>query len=555
MNTKNHFLSFRSLFLFLALEVSALAIIRLPAVMQFDNFAFFDIGANLTVQSLLDQGYRPGIDFGYPYGLLGLLAGRAWFGLAMRAPWSYQLAMWVCNLAEASALAALIVALEAGFLGILVFGLSLPVLVNSSFITFSHAIEAVLLLYALAAHAGGHRSAALALVTAAVLAKPSLAYFYGLLLLIFIVFELHRSRRLDVRGLLTSLTPALVTGVLGCGILILSFGVRPLIRTVLPTAGAQVYSVHHFGLLRAGKSFWAPGGASVAYYFESTAGCYILATLGLLVTALLLAIVLFAGKEPVGFRRVNAECVFCCAALQVMFISMLWGNQFSWMYYSYVPIIGLVAAIRFGWSWCCVPLVVSFLVPGAKLGRAAINHLESRDSTVVAVAVDRGSTNEQLQQVGQSTLGYTHWFSDSRSSDTANLWASVAEQREWQHVLSNIRGFRTAVLVVDGCVSLLYPELFMPPVSLYLSSGEAVPSEIGRALGQLQRSEMIVIPEQSANHQGWSFDVAGEFPQISQLINSGFVRVFEGRYFHVYAARHLQPPTKKDDEARTGMDR
>jgi hypothetical protein len=554
MNRKKHFPSFTLLFCFFALEIGALAIIRLPAVMQFDTFAFFDNGANLTVQHLLDQGYRPGIDFGYPYGLLGLLAGRAWFGLATRTPWSYQLAMWICNVAEAAALAELIVALEAGFLGILVFGLSLPVLVYSSYFTFSHAIEAVLLLYALAAHAGGHRSAALALVTAAVLAKPSLGYFYGLLLLIFIVVELHRRRRLDVRGLLKSLTPALVTGVLSCGILVLSFGARPLIRTVLPIAGAKAYSVLDFGALHAGKSFWAPSGASVAYYFEGTAGFYILATLGLLVTALLLAIVVFADKEPVAFSHVNAEVVFCCAALQVIFISILWGNQFAWTYYSYVPVIGLVAAIKFGWRWCYVPLVLSFLVPGAKLGRSVINHLESRDSTVVARGVDRDSTTEQLQQVGQSTLGYTHWSSDSRSSDTANLWASIAEQREWQHVLRNIRGFRTAALVADGCVSLLYPELFMPPVSLYLIS-PVFPGDIGRELGQLQRSEMIVVPEQSASHQGSSANLVGGFPQISQLIKSRFVRVFEGRYFDIYAARHLQPPTKKDDEAGAGMDR
>src|SRR4051812_39802197 len=80
----------RRLLLFgaLPLLVLALGVIRAPASVTLTNFAFDDPGSNLTVQWLSDRGMRPVAEVGYPYGLLTLVIGKVWFGLAGLTPWA-----------------------------------------------------------------------------------------------------------------------------------------------------------------------------------------------------------------------------------------------------------------------------------------------------------------------------------------------------------------------------------------------------------------------------------------------------------------------------------
>ena len=59
-----------SLFAVFASELTILAIVRLPQNLYFGSFAFCDPGSNLTLRFLVAHGYRPAVDFGYPYGLL-----------------------------------------------------------------------------------------------------------------------------------------------------------------------------------------------------------------------------------------------------------------------------------------------------------------------------------------------------------------------------------------------------------------------------------------------------------------------------------------------------
>ena len=47
----------RNLIALLIAEVLVLALARLPLSLSWDNFAFMDQGANLAVQTLLDQGF------------------------------------------------------------------------------------------------------------------------------------------------------------------------------------------------------------------------------------------------------------------------------------------------------------------------------------------------------------------------------------------------------------------------------------------------------------------------------------------------------------------
>jgi hypothetical protein len=71
------------LFAILIAEAFSLFVIRLAGTLQFDNFAFFDTGSNLTVQYLISRGYRPTFDFIYPYGLLPIHTGCCLYCLAV----------------------------------------------------------------------------------------------------------------------------------------------------------------------------------------------------------------------------------------------------------------------------------------------------------------------------------------------------------------------------------------------------------------------------------------------------------------------------------------
>ena len=80
-------------------------LLELPQLLDFRGFAFNDQGTNLTINYLVSHGYRPIIDFGYPYGLLAILANMTWFRALPLTPLGYQAASVTCQLGVACAIA------------------------------------------------------------------------------------------------------------------------------------------------------------------------------------------------------------------------------------------------------------------------------------------------------------------------------------------------------------------------------------------------------------------------------------------------------------------
>src|SRR5690606_26377084 len=56
----------------------------------FIRFVAMDSGGELAIQDMIRRGLRPGVDFGYPYGLLPMLLGRIWYGIAGLSPGAYR---------------------------------------------------------------------------------------------------------------------------------------------------------------------------------------------------------------------------------------------------------------------------------------------------------------------------------------------------------------------------------------------------------------------------------------------------------------------------------
>ena len=58
----------RTLVVVFMAESLALALLQMPLNLDFTTFAVMDQGANLKVQTMLDRGLIPTVDFGYQYG-------------------------------------------------------------------------------------------------------------------------------------------------------------------------------------------------------------------------------------------------------------------------------------------------------------------------------------------------------------------------------------------------------------------------------------------------------------------------------------------------------
>ncbi|HLH77133.1 MAG TPA: hypothetical protein VKV28_10040 [Candidatus Binataceae bacterium] len=513
----------RLIFAVFLAETAVLALMRLPTSLNFFGFAPFDTGRNLTAEYLYRHGYRAGIDFSYYYGLLGLLAGHFWFGLAGLTPWSYEVANWLISLFIVWGLVRVAIALRAGLLGVLLFALTMPILVFTQYLSFSHALEAAFIVHALAAQAAGNRPQALIWATLAVLAKPALGLFYGAFLLGLVVLVLYQRNKLTWHGIIEWIGPSVAVAVVASLILAIYFGLGSLRATILPFTGARAYAVQGFGFFGSGESFWWPHWFSLAYYFESIAGFYIFATILLFGAALFVCLLRIAS---------NREILLTCALLQLIFIVVLWGNQFSWIYYSYLPIIGLASAIRLGRVWRCAILACALLMPGAKFARVLIIHLEPIRATHNGGR--RAAVNRDLDAVSQSSLSLSGWFDSRRGAATAGLWATAPQRDEWLKALAFVRGKPAAVLEPDGCTPLLYPALFMPPVALHLIAGLSVPGEISRTLDQVGRADVLVFPA--------GLGPLRDVPEVGALVDADFQPVFRGTYVVVYARKQALPP-------------
>jgi hypothetical protein len=217
------------LFAILAAEALALFVARLAGTLQFNNFAFFDTGANLTAQYLISRGYRRTLDFVYHYGVLPLLFGRVWFGICGLTPIACVAAMPLIDILIVWGFVRFAANLKMNFAGILIILLTASLTIPSSFINLTHGIEPVFLLHALADQGSGNRRRALALATTALFVKPSMAYFLGFILLGFIVADCVRDRARPLRAFVAETYPAVLVGIAIATILAASFGLAPVV--------------------------------------------------------------------------------------------------------------------------------------------------------------------------------------------------------------------------------------------------------------------------------------------------------------------------------------
>ena len=181
-----------------ALLLITLQLLHLPDNLNFSAFAFGEPGANMSAVDMFRHGLRPNVDFGHPYGLLGLLFADLWFRIAGLTPAAYWAGIIVVELAMCAMLAEFIVTAELPGWSILLLFVSFPIFIWVNYFNFAHAIEALCLMAAVAAHMKGRYDVALAAAAAAVLARPTLGYVYGFTLLCIVMLKIFRTHSLKL---------------------------------------------------------------------------------------------------------------------------------------------------------------------------------------------------------------------------------------------------------------------------------------------------------------------------------------------------------------------
>jgi len=446
----------RTLTALFMVEVAVLAVAQLPSSLSWANFAFMDQGANLSIQRLLDRGLVPTVDFGYIYGLLPLLFGRLWFGLLGLTPSAYAAAMLVADLLIAWGLARCLSAMKAGPAGIALVVVAMPWAALASYINLAHAIEAVLIVHALAEHASGRKPRALALLTVCLFVKPVMAYLYGFLLVLLIVRDAKGSARDVLRALAPSAAAALIL-LLMCGGW---FGVEPLVNSLVPVTGAATYRAMGYGFFHwAGRRFWLPDHVRPAFYLLTPAGHYLLGTV-VLIGAAVAALVRQARRSSAA-NSYRDEVIACCAIMQVAFLAVFYGDFMSWTYYYYILIVGL----------------------------AGLAALSGRSAILVALIAVAALAGDKYQFSWTKTL----WATTRPTADMARLWTSEDDRDEWHKVLKIIDGRPATVISTAGEGLTLIVPGFAPSKVLYLVPNLSTAAEVNRKLEQVASAEFVLL--------------------------------------------------------------
>ncbi len=477
-------------FLALLLTIHAATFLaQLPTSYEFANFVFFDPGVTLRTDKLIEQGFLPTIDFGYPYNLLPLMLGRAFFAVVGRTPAAYILFMFLAETAILFGFWRL--AKQSGWLIAAFLVAAMPHAIIPVYVHLTHPLEAALIVHTIADLAAGRRSRALALATICLFVKPSMAYVLGFLMIVSAIVWLVRNRE-RWKSFLYFIRPATLSGAACLIISSAYFGLKPTVSALIPVNGAQSYKALGFGFFANGRTFWLPKLGSAAqfakYYSLTPAGFWIICTL------LLAAFGVISLVKLLNNSADKPETLAIVAICHFVFLFTFFGWPGSWTYYS------------------------SLLVAGVALG---LSVFRVRPAVIVAMILIALAGNFERSQI---TLNAWKWM--KRSPESAGLWAFQNQQEEWNHARA-LAGDRRIYYLNNGCAEILYPNIDSP-VSFFLSPGQQAPIEYDRIRQQLAQAAVVVTFNHPSILDPWNWpEFAAEREKFEETWRGVYVTVHE----------------------------
>jgi hypothetical protein len=323
-----------------------------------------------------------------------------------------------------------------------------------------------------------------------------MGYFYSLLLVVFATFEVP-DWRTNLGALVRIAIPAAVTFSVLSIFLAAVFGSRVLIRSMVPIEGAVSYHALNFGFFTgSGSAIWRQPGQSWLTYLVTVSGFWIAGTLFLAVAGLFTAgrLATRESRDDISALR-RDQLVIACAALHIGFVLLFFGNKYSWIYYSYFLVVGVAAA-------------------------ADSNPPQRKFAFVLCVLA-------ALSWVSVAFWTHRWWQTETRDTDTAGLWATQDERKEWSNVLTLGHSDDLTILDTKGAAEILFRG-FCPPVTLYLDPGLMHSLDIQRKTVQLSQARMVVVPTIKG--------ACGGIPNATEFktaIND-FTPVWTGQYLEVF---------------------
>jgi GPI transamidase subunit PIG-U len=352
-------LSRLSLFAVLALINLVLNVAILPYHYNFRHYACGDAGSSLLATQMVSQGVTPWLDFNYYYGFGTLWLNQAWFGLWGYTPLANYALNFLWLLLVAWGTASMVFAMgwqrNRVLLGIVL--VTSPYLFCFCWFTTAHTLEAALVILTLSYALQRRYAESLLLATLALVVKPSIAYFVGLAVVIFMVLDRGEEPwRKHWWKVMMQMLPALVVLVAYTVYVLVRWGPEVLLNSVVPLSAMAGYEESACGFFRRGAMFWLPQGKSamqlVEYYLLTPAGLWVGATV-FLSYHLMLSLLAWLRTRTLN---VTDRCIVLGAGLHLVFCFVLFGNEWSWTYEPYLLLFGCAAVVS-KWTKVSVSLI------------------------------------------------------------------------------------------------------------------------------------------------------------------------------------------------------
>jgi hypothetical protein len=302
-----------------------------------------DPGAVLRVDEIITQGFRPGSDFFYYYGLLPLGISHAFFSVVGRAPGSLLVLLFMLSCLLYVGVTWAIAAFHPTRLGTLLLAIAAGHVTDHASPT--HAMEAACLMWAVALRFRGHSAGAIALATVGLFTKMSMASVLLCGLVGLRILDALRTRRFH--PLTALLTFPIVFGI-GAALCVAWLGVPAFANTFDARAGAAIYKAWNLGFLREGRGFWHPAGHNLNWYLGSVAGPWCVGSIVLVFLAIRSVFRLLRAtirRETHNSSLVAEEAHALAGFGHIAFVVGFYGASLSVYHYAWLLLIGLAPII------------------------------------------------------------------------------------------------------------------------------------------------------------------------------------------------------------------
>lgn len=412
---------------------------------------------------MVSEGKLPWIDFNYNYGLGTLWLNQAWFSCFGYSPLANLAINVACMLLTCWGVALVISVME--WKGPIV----AFVMTGSTYLfcycwfTTAHGLETALLILCIGLSLRRSYAAALFVATVALLIKPSLAYFAGLFIVLEMIFHRDSDTLLQhVKNRAGQMLPSLLLLVVYSVVVLAKRGWPVLFNSLVPLSGMAGYQESECGFFARGRMFWMPPsndvGVIMQYYLMTPAGVWLTGSLVLSYFAVKTGLVWMRGQTLNQQQR----CIIICAFLHAGFVFILFGNEWSWTYATYLVLFGVAA--------CC-----SLAGYASRIGFMVVS------AWIV------------LSMTGIMQTGCLYWNSTRSYADMDRLFLTESMHQELTS-LRQLAGERTVLFFGrQGAASMLVAPVKCPDTWAYMRSS-AKEAERRSLLESIDQADIVVLP-------------------------------------------------------------